>query len=188
MFCIVFEPKLWYYHQFFIVWKSNLWCFCILCVVLEAKLWNYHMFLHFLESWPLCRLLFSNGTPKNALQKNARSASGAKEGPRDENNVCCQMGRRPGSLQPSQAEACRKEIWNSDALYVRSFYKNKLLVAQSQQQKKPVSAINLRFSTCLWQTYRAIIQTIYTGMSHFDSCASNVGLGRIRVVQWLCPG
>ena len=23
---------------------------------------------------------------------------------------CCQMGRRPGSLQPSQAEACRKEI------------------------------------------------------------------------------
>ena len=43
-------------------------------------------------------------------------------------------------------------------------------------------------STCLWQTYRAIIQTIYTGMSHFDSCASNVGLGRIRVVQWLCPG
>ena len=47
MFCIVFEPKLWYYHQFFIVWKSNLWCFCIFCVVLEAKLRNYHMFWHF---------------------------------------------------------------------------------------------------------------------------------------------
>ena len=51
MFWIVFEPKVWYYHQFFIVsllvWKSNLWCFCIFCVVLEAKLWNYHMFWHF---------------------------------------------------------------------------------------------------------------------------------------------
>ena len=47
MFCIVFESTLWYYHQFFIVWKSNLWCFCIFCVVLEAKLWNCHMFWHF---------------------------------------------------------------------------------------------------------------------------------------------
>lgn len=47
MFCIVFEAKLWYCHQFFIVWKSNLWCFCIFCVVLEAKLRNYHMFWHF---------------------------------------------------------------------------------------------------------------------------------------------
>ena len=47
MFCIVFQAKLWYCHQFFIVWKSNLWCFCIFCVVLEAKLRNYHMFWHF---------------------------------------------------------------------------------------------------------------------------------------------
>ena len=47
MFCIVFEAKLWYCHQFFIVWKSNLWCFCIFCVVLEAKLRNYHMVWHF---------------------------------------------------------------------------------------------------------------------------------------------
>ena len=45
--CIVFEAKLWYCHRFFIVWKSNLWCFCIFCVVLEAKMRNYHMFWHF---------------------------------------------------------------------------------------------------------------------------------------------
>ena len=152
-----------------------------------------HVFAFFWRADLCAACSLRTGLQKNALQKNARSASGAKEGPRDENNVCCQMGRRPGSLQPSQAEACRKEIWNSDALYVRSFYKNKLLVAQSQQ-KKPVSAINLRFSTCLWQTYRAIIQTIYTGMVTLrlmcKQCWTGKNQSRPVAVPWLAvrPG
>jgi hypothetical protein len=65
---------------------------------------------------------------------------------------------------------------------------------QSQQQKKPVSAINLRFSTCLWQTYRAIIQTIYTGMVTLrlmcKQCWTGKNQSRPVAVPWLAvrPG
>ena len=65
---------------------------------------------------------------------------------------------------------------------------------QSQQQKKPVSAINLRFSTCLWQTYHAIIQTIYTGMVTLrlmcKQCWTGKNQSRPVAVPWLAvrPG
>ena len=143
----------------------------------------------------MCRLLFSNGTSKNALQKNARSASGAKEGPRDENNPCCQMGNDLAHCSLHRQRRAAREFETRMRCMSEVFTKTSCWwLNQSQQQKKPVSAINLRFSTCLWQTYHAIIQTIYTGMVTLrlmcKQCWTGKNQSRPVAVPWLAvrPG
>jgi hypothetical protein len=131
---------------------------------------------------------------KKCTAKKCAKCEWSKRGPKRRKQCLLPDGKTTWITAAFTGRGVQKGNLKLGCVVCQKFLQNKLLVAQSQQQKKPVSAINLRFSTCLWQTYHAIIQTIYTGMVTLrlmcKQCWTGKNQSRPVAVPWLAvrPG